>query len=296
MKRVIALVVFIACIFGWMNSPSIGGSIAGQINPQPQYTVDNAPLEGQPNYPVPVSKRIDYWVVNCPVSGSTTQEVDHVLENLNADHIAQTVILCMPTTVPEPTSYVMRFLRYMELGLPDGERKNNGLVILVLQDGDKLDVHYGVGFGLPALTAQGLSPINRLGEEAYAESKNMDQAILAIAHGLDAYARSEYDPLDPVAPSYGSAPEKSSDVDPATIWSAIGLFAALVLVTETVLSLITLLFGSETTFRWMAWPWHAIMFFAQVGLSFTGSSTNSSQSSQSSGRSGSGGGATGRGN
>jgi hypothetical protein len=45
-----------------------------------------------------------------------------------------------------------------------GERKDNGFVFLIVVEPNRIDVHYGVGLGLPALTAPELTSINRAAE------------------------------------------------------------------------------------------------------------------------------------
>ncbi len=290
MKRVTALTVLVICLASWLNVSSVNRYFGDQINPKPKYTVEDAPFTGDPDYPVLVNKQVNYWIVNCSVSEATTVEVDRVLENLNADHIAQTMILCLNQTVSQPTSYAMRFLRYMGLGLPDGQRKDNGLVFLVLQSKDKLDVHYAVGLGLPALTAQGLSPLNRVGEDTFAETKSLDKAVLSMASSLDTYARAKYQPLNPVAPQYGAVAQQSSDeLPPGTIWLGLAILFWLILVTETLFSF-GALFGSHKSYSLMSWPLYLVRWSLELALTakFSGSSSSS--------RSGSGGGGTLRGN
>lgn len=300
MKRIVGLFVLVVCIFLWTKISTISDFISGQISPQPQYTVENAPLDGQPPFPVPVNKQLNYWIVNCAVSDATTKEVDRILENLNADRISQTAMLCIPKTISQPTAYAERFLRYMGLGMPDGDRKNNGFVFLVLQDGKTLDVHYAVGLGLPALTAQGLSPLNRVGEDTFKQTNSLDSAVLAIANGFDSYARSKYQPSSPVKPSYGSVPQqKSEDVPAWLIWLGIGLVGAVILITETLFSFGAVL-GSSASFAYMAWPMRTLIYILanmpttseRRGTSYSSSSSSSSGG----GHSGSGGGGSLRGN
>jgi hypothetical protein len=89
----------------------------------------------------------------------------------------------------------VHFLRYMKLGNPTGERKDNGFVFLIVVEPTRIDVHYGVGLGLPALTATDLTTINRAAEDAYQTTHSMDQALLALVQGFDKVARSKYAPL-----------------------------------------------------------------------------------------------------
>ncbi|HZM20733.1 MAG TPA: hypothetical protein VFC02_03255, partial [Anaerolineales bacterium] len=76
--------------------------------------------------------------------------VDRVFDRLDADAIAQTMILILPQDqVGIRTNCAVHFLRYMELGLPTGSRKDNGFVFLIVVEPDDIDVHYAVGLGLP---------------------------------------------------------------------------------------------------------------------------------------------------
>ena len=95
----------------------------------------------------------------------------------------------------------VHFLRYMQLGLPTGERKDNGFVFLIVVEPTSIDVHYGVGLGLPALTASDLTTLNRSAEDAYQPDHNMDQALLTLVHGFDTVARSKYAPLISLTPT-----------------------------------------------------------------------------------------------
>jgi hypothetical protein len=94
----------------------------------------------------------------------------------------------------------VHFLRYMQLGLPDGKRKDNGFVFLVVVESASIDVHYGVGLGLPALTASELTTLNRTAEETYRSTQSMDQALLTLIQDFDTVARSNYEPLIPLTP------------------------------------------------------------------------------------------------
>jgi hypothetical protein len=86
----------------------------------------------------------------------------------------------------------------MRLGLPAGERKDNGFAFLIVVEPAGIDVHYGVGLGLPALTAAELTPINRAAEAAYESSGSMDEALLTVVREFDAVSRENYAPL-PIA-------------------------------------------------------------------------------------------------
>ncbi|HET6845800.1 MAG TPA: hypothetical protein VFH29_03140, partial [Anaerolineales bacterium] len=157
-----------------------------------------------PDYGLTYDLQQEHWTVNWRnyVSLQTVTEVDSILDQLNADSIAQTMILFLPQDqVGIRVNCAVHFLRYMQLGLPTGERKDNGFVFLIVVEPSKIDVHYGVGLGLPALTASELTPINRAAEEAYTSSKSMDEALLTLVRNFDAVSRSNYAPLVVAAPT-----------------------------------------------------------------------------------------------
>ncbi len=151
-----------------------------------------------PDYGFSYDLRQEHWTVNWQnyVSLQAVTEVDAILDQLNADSIAQTMILFQaPDQVGIRVNCAVHFLRYMRLGLPAGERKDNGFVFLIVVEPSKIDVHYGVGLGLPALTAAELTPINRAAEDAYATTGSMDNALLTLIREFDAVTRSNYEPL-----------------------------------------------------------------------------------------------------
>jgi len=130
--------------------------------------------------------------------------VDRVFDRLDADAIAQTMILILPQDqVGIRTNCAVHFLRYMELGLPTGSRKDNGFVFLIVVEPDDIDVHYAVGLGLPALTAPELTNINRAVEDTYQSTHSIDQALLTLANEFNTVARNNYEP----EPSAASTPE-----------------------------------------------------------------------------------------
>lgn len=164
-------------------------------------TVSAAPLCGagsEPDYGFTYPLQQTHWTVDWQdyASEQTVTEVDAVLDRLNADSIAQTMILIKPQAqVGIRVNCAVHFLRYMKLGQPSGERKDNGFVFLIVVEPNRIDVHYGVGLGLPALTASELTNINRAAEDAYQSTHSMDQTLLTLVQGFDAVARNKYAPL-----------------------------------------------------------------------------------------------------
>jgi hypothetical protein len=165
-----------------------------------------------PDYGLTYSLQQAHWTVGWQayVSEQTVAEVDAILDQLNADSIAQTMILFQPQEkVGVRVNCAVHFLRYMKLGLPTGERKDNGFVFLIVVEQPLrvveqplrvveptgIEVHYGVGLGLPALTASDLTTLNRAAEATYQSTQSLDQALLTLVQGFDTVARSKYTPL-----------------------------------------------------------------------------------------------------
>jgi hypothetical protein len=151
-----------------------------------------------PDYGFTYELQQAHWTVDWQgyASEQAVADVDTILDQLDADSIAQTMILIKPQDqVSNRVNCAVHFLRYMQLGLPDGERKDNGFVFLIVVEPTSIDVHYGVGLGLPALTASELTTLNRAAEDTYLSTHSMDQALLTLVQGFDSVARSNYGPL-----------------------------------------------------------------------------------------------------
>ncbi len=151
-----------------------------------------------PDYGFTYDLQQAHWTVDWQgyASEQAVSEVDVILDRLNGDSIAQTMILIQPQDqVGNRVNCAVHFLRYMQLGEPTGERKDNGFVFLIVVEPARIDVHYGVGLGLPALTAPELTTLNRAAEEAYQSTKSIDQALLTLVQGFDTVARNNYAPL-----------------------------------------------------------------------------------------------------
>jgi uncharacterized protein len=151
-----------------------------------------------PDYGFAYDLRQPHWTVGYKgyASEQAMGMVDTILDELDYDSIAQTMILILPQEkVGNPVNCAVHFLRYMKLGLASGERKDNGLVFLVVVGNKKIDVHYGVGLGLPALTASELTNLNRYAEETYQSTGNMDETLLGLVKEYDKVARANYSPL-----------------------------------------------------------------------------------------------------
>ncbi len=165
------------------------------------------PLCGEgsaPDYGFAYDLQQVHWTVDWQayVTEQTVTEVDTILDQLNGDSIAQTMILIQSQEqVGNRVNCAVHFLRYMQLGLPTGERKDNGFVFLIVVESTRIDVHYGVGLGLPALTASELTTLNRSAEDVFQSANSLDQALLTLVQGFDTVARSNYAPLIYPAPT-----------------------------------------------------------------------------------------------
>ncbi len=151
-----------------------------------------------PDYGFTYDLQQNHWTVGWEghASEQAVTDVDSILDKLNADSIAQTMILILPQDqVGNRVNCAVHFLRYMKLGLPTGERKDNGFVFLIVVETTVIDVHYGVGLGLPALTAPELTGLNRSAEDVYQSTHSLDQALVTLVQGFDTVARSKYPPL-----------------------------------------------------------------------------------------------------
>ncbi len=159
-----------------------------------------------PDYGFSYPLRQPHWTIGWQPYASlqAIDQVDQVFDQLNDDAIAQTMILILPQDkVGIRPNCAVHFLRYMKLGLPSGERKDNGFVFLIVVEPTGIDVHYAVGLGLPALTAPELTNINRAAEDTYQSTHSMDQALLTLADEFNVVARNNYEP----APSAVQTPE-----------------------------------------------------------------------------------------
>ena len=182
-------------------------SLSAYLTPAKAGIILAADLCGQgsaPDYGFTYDLQQVHWTVDWQsfVSENAVTEVDVILDRLNSDSIAQTMILIQPEEqVGNRVNCAVHFLRYMRLGLPDGERKDNGFVFLIVVEPNSIDVHYGVGLGLPALTASELTSLNRIAEDTYQSTKSLDLALLTLIQEFDTVARSNYSPLTSPTPA-----------------------------------------------------------------------------------------------
>lgn len=137
-----------------------------------------------------------YWVVsNGFISEQTQMAVEPMLDQLKAEELSETMILLLPADqIGDAPTCAGHFGRYMKLGLVSGPHKDRGMVWLFVinSDGSLAEIRYGIGYGLPALTAPGLGNLKRVGTDTYAATKSVDEAVIAVVTGYDQYVRAIY--------------------------------------------------------------------------------------------------------
>src|ERR1041385_2729232 len=189
-------------------------SILSQFSPTLAQTSTAEALCGNgspPDYGFSYPLRQPHWTVGWQpyASAQTVDKVDQIFDRLDEDAIAQTMILILPQEqVGIRPNCAVHFLRYMKLGLPSGERKDNGFVFLIVVEPTGIDVHYAVGLGLPALTAPELTNINRAAEASYQSTHSMDQALLTLANEFNTVARNNYEPAPSAVQTTPDAPNQ----------------------------------------------------------------------------------------
>lgn len=146
-----------------------------------------------------------HWTVNGEpfVSADAIDQVDVILDRLNADNIANTMILFINAEdVAVGPTCAGYFLNYMMLGNAEGPRADNGFAFVFNFDKatNKLQVHYSVGGSLNALTSPHLKELKRFGEDTYAQTGSMDTALIETIKAFDEYARQQYEPYYPPTP------------------------------------------------------------------------------------------------
>jgi hypothetical protein len=104
-----------------------------------------APLCGDgsaPDYGFTYDLQQAHWTVDWQdyASEKVMTDVDAVLDRLNEDSIVQTMILFKSQAqVGNRVNCAVHFLRYMRLGQPAGERKDNGFVFLIVVEPTRKD-------------------------------------------------------------------------------------------------------------------------------------------------------------
>lgn len=204
-------------------------SVSVNVIPASAGAILAAPLCGNgsaPDYGFNYDLQQAHWTVNWRdyVTEQTVVEVDAILDQLNGDSVVQTMILIQPQEqVGNRVNCAVHFLRYMQLGQPTGERKDNGFVFLIVIEPTRIDVHYGVGLGLPALTASELTTLNRTAEDTFQSTHSMDQALLTLVQGFDTVARNNYAPLISPVPTAETSQTSPLPSEPLGILNICGL-------------------------------------------------------------------------
>ncbi len=145
MKRTFLILTFVVIALSFLALPATSPVHAAT----PAFGQGNLCGNGsEPDYGFTYGLQQPHWTIgNELVTPDTMTKVDVVLDKLNADNIAQTMILILPADqVGIRVNCAVHFLRYMQLGQPKGQHKDNGFTFLiVIEPSGKIDVHYGVG-------------------------------------------------------------------------------------------------------------------------------------------------------
>lgn len=146
-----------------------------------------------------------HWTVNGNqfVSQATIDQVDVVLDGLNNDNIAQTMVLMLRSEdVSVGPNCAGMFREYMTLGNEDGPRADNGFAWLMVYDktANTVTAYYAVGGSLNSLHTSWLQEMKRQITDKYSETQSLDATMLFLVSEFDAYARQQYEPYhEPVS-------------------------------------------------------------------------------------------------
>lgn len=176
-----------------------------QAKASPQHQADRwcGAMSEAENWGFPFSNTDNYhWTVNGSsfVTQSTIDQVDVVLDGLNNDNIAQTMILFLRADQVEVgPNCAGQFMEFMGLGNIDGPRADNGFAWLMVYDheANTLSVNYAVGGSLNSLHASWLQDMKRLVPVKYVETQSLDHTLLYLVNEFNAYARQQYEPYHP---------------------------------------------------------------------------------------------------
>lgn len=239
MKRIPQLALLIAVVLSlFLALPGTGSVSAAPATQQGNFWCGNGSEAENYGFTYPTSQ--PHWTVgNGLVSEDTMTQVDVILDQLNNDQLAQTMILVMPEDqVGEPVNCAVHFLRYMGLGLVDGPHADNGFVwlFIVHPSNNTVEVRYGVGLGLNALTAPRLGDLKRLGVDTYAKTNSVDTSVLEVVKAYDAYVRSQYTAAEVVSPVVTNNPQGNN---PGLSLFAILFFLFVLVLVIVVISIVT---------------------------------------------------------
>ena len=206
MKKIVISLLLVFGVLGFLSTPAQADT---NVIPETPYYDDVLCGNGSEadDYGFNYNLQQYHWTVDGEryLESDTIDEIDKLFDQLVDDQVVETMILFKPADeVGNRVNCAVHFLRYMGLGNPTGERKDNGFVFLVVVEEDAIDVHYGVGLGLPALTAHNLTDLNRMAEEIYADTGSMDDAVLTMAYSYANYAREQYPALTTAAAASNS--------------------------------------------------------------------------------------------
>lgn len=201
MKNIVRVSVFLLILFTLLSS--FGG--AQPVKAQgPEHWCGGTSETLNYGFTFP-SREVAHWTIENGtsfVSTATIDQIDVILDALNTDNIANTMILFIDANdVAVGSNCAGDFFTYMELGNKEGFRADNGFAWVFIYDpaSDTLELNYAVGGNLSALHADDLKPMKRQGSDIYSSTKSLDAALLQTIQAYDGYARAQYEPYYPPA-------------------------------------------------------------------------------------------------
>lgn len=187
MSRFLGIVMIVASLF--FITKDLGVFDKPEAPPKVDFFSESVPA-GDLDFPVAENRTVKYWVTNCTIPEQTLKKLDATLNQLKRDVIAETLVVCFPegAKITDGSIYAGRLMRYMRLGQPDGDRRDNGLVFVAIGS----ELYRAVGFGLSKLVAPDLTKL----KEAFAADYNqsLETALVNLVSGIDAMTRSKYQP------------------------------------------------------------------------------------------------------
>ncbi len=223
-------------IIVWPPLIGLAFSLLGSFTPVQAETIAGESLCGNgsaPDYGFSYDLLQPHWTVGWEnyASEQAVNRVDRVFDRLNEDAHRTDDDPHPATRSGRDSNQLRRALPALHAAwLTNGQPQRQWFCFLIVVEPDRIDVHYAVGLGLPALTAQELTPINRAAEITYQSTHSMDEALLTLADEFSTVARNNYEP------------EPASALTPAPVDQPAGPVATLALCGQLCLGIFVFLF------------------------------------------------------
>lgn len=181
-----------------------------KVNAQGQIEPWCGATSGAKNYGFTMPLDQYHWTVNSEpfgISEAAINEVDTLFDKLNADNIANTMILFIDSNeVALGPTCAGDFLIYMGLGNDGGERDANGMsiVFIVTKANDSVTgvkVQYSRGGSLTAFQPVDLKEMDVIAQNTFVSTGSLEETYLTVMRYFEQYARSKYEPYYPPTPT-----------------------------------------------------------------------------------------------